>query len=371
MGTLAAGGQNSILVTWVKAFGRALDAAGCDGSALLAEAGFDLSHLGGPDARCPLSKTGTLWRVALEATGDEAFGVKLASYFTHTAFHALGYGLSASSSLKEAFERVQHYSHVVSDAVGYRFYRCGAEYHFYIEPRTEVPIESIDALVGTHLRMCRSLIGREFSPLSVELRRPRPTVIDDFERLWRAPLRFNADHNRLRFDTTSIERVLDSGNPELARLSDAVSARYLARIERHNMEARVRTVLAQRLQHSEPTQEQVAEILNVSARTLQRKLGDSGTTFKKIVDETRHAQALAHFSMPQMSVNEVAHLLGFSCTSSFTRAFRRWTGLSPSQWRAGSGSRPPHALPRRSLGSVDQQGQSANAAYTQSRNSIR
>jgi AraC-like DNA-binding protein len=371
MGTLAAGGQNSILVTWVKAFGRALDAAGCDGSALLAEAGFDLSHLGGPDARCPLSKTGTLWRVALEATGDEAFGVKLASYFTHTAFHALGYGLSASSSLKEAFERVQHYSHVVSDAVGYRFYRCGAEYHFYIEPRTEVPIESIDALVGTHLRMCRSLIGREFSPLSVELRRPRPTVIDDFERLWRAPLRFNADHNRLRFDTTSIERVLDSGNPELARLSDAVSARYLARIERHNMEARVRTVLAQRLQHSEPTQEQVAEILNVSARTLQRKLGDSGTTFKKIVDETRHAQALAHFSMPQMSVNEVAHLLGFSCTSSFTRAFRRWTGLSPSQWRAGSGSRPPHALPRRSLGSVDQQGQSANAAYTLSRNSIR
>jgi len=245
---------------------------------------------------------------------------------------------------------------VVSDAVGYRFYRCGAEYHFYIEPRIEVPIESIDALVGTHLRLCRSLIGRDFSPLSVELRRPRPAVIDDFERLWRAPLRFNAEHNRLRFDRASIERVLDSGNPELARLSDAVAARYLARIERHNMDARVRTVLTQRLQHSEPTQEEVAEILNVSARTLQRKLGDSGTTFRKILDETRHAQALAHFSMPQMSVNEVTHLLGFSCSSSFTRAFRRWTGLSPSEWRAGSGSRTLPAPPRRSLGSVDQHG---------------
>jgi AraC-like DNA-binding protein len=371
MRTLIAGGQNSILVTWVKAFGRALDAAGCDGSALLAEAGFDLSHLGGPDARCPLTKTGKLWQVALEATGDEAFGVKLASYFTHTAFHALGYGLSASSTLKEAFERVQHYSHVVSDAVGYRFHRCGAEYHFYIEPRTEVPIESIDALVGTHLRMCRSLIGRDFSPLSVELRRPRPAVIDDFERLWRAPLRFNAEHNRLRFEPASIERVLDSGNPELARLSDAVSARYLARIERHNMEARVRTVLTQRLQRSEPTQEEVAEILNVSARTLQRKLGDSGTTFKKIVDETRHAQALAHLSMPQMSVNEVTHLLGFSCSSSFTRAFKRWTGLSPSEWRVGSASRTLHATPERSLGSLDQHGQSANVAYNVSRNSIR
>ena len=371
MHTLIAGGQNSILVTWVKAFGRALDAAGCDGSALLAEAGFDLSHLGGPDARCPLTKTGKLWRVALEATGDEAFGVKLASYFTHTAFHALGYGLSASSTLKEAFERVQHYSHVVSDAVGYRFYRFGAEYHFYIEPRIEVPIESIDALVGTHLRMCRSLIGRDFSPLSVELRRPHPAVIDDFERLWRAPLRFNAEHNRLRFDPASIERVLDSGNPELARLSDAVSARYLARIERHNMEARVRRVLTQRLQNSAPTQEEVAAILNVSARTLQRKLGDSGTTFKKIVDETRHAQALAHLSMPHMSVNEVTHLLGFSCSSSFTRAFRRWTGLSPSVWRAGSVSHTLEAPSRRTRGSVDQHAQSANAAYTMSQNNIR
>src|SRR3984893_12450055 len=110
MRTLTPTHQNSILVTWVKAFGRALDAAGCDGSALLAEAGFDLNHLGGADARCPLTKTGRLWRVALAATGDEAFGVKLASYFTHTAFHALGYGLSASSHLKAGFERVQRES---------------------------------------------------------------------------------------------------------------------------------------------------------------------------------------------------------------------------------------------------------------------
>jgi AraC-like DNA-binding protein len=75
--------------------------------------------------------------------------------------------------------------------------------------------------------------------------------------------------------------------------------------------------------------------------------------------------------MPQMSVNEVTHLLGFSCSSSFTRAFKRWTGLSPSEWRVGSASRTLHTTPGRSLGSVDQHGQSANVAYTMSRNSIR
>jgi AraC-like DNA-binding protein len=228
--------------------------------------------------------------------------------------------------------------------MAYRFYRSGSEYHFLMEPLTDVPVESVDALVGMYLRMCRSLIGRDFSPLAIELRRPRPAVLDDFDRLWRAPLRFSAEVNRLRFDPEGMERLLDSGNPELARLSDAISARYLARIERHNIEARVRNVLARRLQQYEPTQEQVAEILNVSARTLQRKLGDCGTSFKEILDETRHALALAYLSEPHHSVAEITHLLGFSCSSAFTRAFRRWTGHSPTDWRTGNARCPSPAL---------------------------
>ena len=140
------------------------------------------------------------------------------------------------------------------------------------------------------------------------------------------------------FDSDSIERLLETGNPELARQSDAISSRYLARIERFNIVARVREVLTQRLREREPSQEEVAEVLNVSARTLQRKLGDNGTTFKEILDETRHALALAYLSVPH-SVSETTFRLGFSCTSSFTRAFRRWTGLSPSDWRARGATR--------------------------------
>lgn len=343
MRTHTATAQNSILGTWVKAIGRALDEAGCDGAALLAQAGFDLKDLDGPDTRCPLANTGRLWEMALAATRDPAFGVKLARQFKHTTFHALGYGLTASSTLKEAFERVQRFSHVVSDAVEYRFVRHGGEYHLLIEPQTAVAPESIDTLVGVYVRMCRGLVGRHYSPLAIELRRPRPALTEDFERLWRAPIRFAAEQNRLIFDADSIERLLDSGNPELARLSDAVCTRYLARIERSNIGARVRKVLMQRLPTSEPSQEQVAESLNMSARTLQRKLSDSHTTFKEILDETRHALALEYLSAAQHSVAEITHLLGFSRSSSFTRAFRRWTGLSPSSWRAESASRYLHS----------------------------
>src|SRR5260370_15813418 len=92
------------LGSWVKAICRALDAAGCDSAALLAEAGFDLKALDGPNVRCPLTQTERLWRIAVAATRDPAFGIKVASHIKQTTFHALSYGLSATSPLKEAFE---------------------------------------------------------------------------------------------------------------------------------------------------------------------------------------------------------------------------------------------------------------------------
>src|SRR5882757_7656245 len=91
-----------------------------------------------PDTRCPLVNTGHLWRIAVVATGDPAFGIKVANHHKHTTFHALGYGTSASSTLKEAFERVRRYCHVVSDAVDYQFFRRGSEYHFVMEPAEDI-----------------------------------------------------------------------------------------------------------------------------------------------------------------------------------------------------------------------------------------
>ena len=148
-----------------------------------------------------------------------------------------------------------------------------------------------------------------------------------------------AARNRLVFDHDSIERPLEGGNPELARFSDVIAQQYLTRIERDDIQARVREALLRRLEGSEPSQEEIAEQLYMSARTLQRKLGDSGTTYKELLDGTRRALAFAYLSAPEHSVNEITYLLGFSSGSCFTRAFRRWSGQSPSDWRAGASHR--------------------------------
>ena len=125
MRTNTATNRSDVLAGWVKAIGRTLDAAGCDSAALLAEAGFDRECLDSATARCPLANTARLWEISVAATGDPAFGVKVASHIKHTTFHALSYGLCASSTLKEAFERLKRYCHVGSYAVEYEFFRCG------------------------------------------------------------------------------------------------------------------------------------------------------------------------------------------------------------------------------------------------------
>jgi Arabinose-binding domain of AraC transcription regulator, N-term len=89
MRTATAVGRGYIIATWIRAIGRALDAAGCSGAALLAQAGFDLHDLDGPTTRCPLVNNTRLWELAVAATADPAFGLKVASHIKHTAFHAL------------------------------------------------------------------------------------------------------------------------------------------------------------------------------------------------------------------------------------------------------------------------------------------
>jgi AraC-like DNA-binding protein len=334
------------ICTWVKAVCRALDAAGCDSAVLAAEAGLDHKSLDGPTARCALVYSLRLWRIALRVTQDPAFGLKVASQIKPTSFHALSYGISASSTLKEAFERAQRYCHIGTDAVDYEFPKIGAEYHWIIAPAVDLGDEPIDALAALHLRMCRSLLGRDFAPLRIEFRRSRPSKIKDFDAMLRCPLIFDAPQTKLVFDQESVERPLDGANPELARHNDAIAVQYLSQLERDNIGARVREVLTQQLSRGEPSQEDIAEFLNMSARTLQRKLLESGTTYKEILDDTRHALALAYLSAPRHSVSDVTYLLGFSAGSCFTRAFRRWTGQSPSDWRASGLARPLAPRPR-------------------------
>ena len=97
---------------------------------------------------------------------------------------------------------------------------------------------------------------------------------------------------------------------------------------------KVRAAVLARLEAGDTNLPEVADAVGLSARTLQRRLADAGTSLREVVDEARHEQALEELAKDDATITDIAFLLGFSETSAFDRAFRRWTGKAPAEWRA-------------------------------------
>ncbi len=324
------------LSSWIKTVKLALDEAGCDSDALFAEAGLDPAALSDPNARYPQAASNRLWQLAEQASGDPAFGLEVGRRIRQTTFHALGYSLLASATLKEVFERLVRYFHIVSDAAELEFVADGSDYRFLMHPpeRGTRPTDvALDAMMSVIIRLCRALYGPDFRALSVSLMRPEPADREPFDKVFKAPLVFGAAENAIALPGAMLERTLDSANPELARINDEIVARYLAHFHQNNAVNRVHGLLVELLPLGEPSQEKVAAAMNMSLRNLQRKLSAEGSSYKAVLNDTRRELALSYIRDSRYSISEIAYLLGFADTSSFTRAFRRWTGESPRAYR--------------------------------------
>lgn len=330
----------TVLASQMRALRAALNNAGVAARPLFEQAGLADEALDDANARYPVAATARLWRLAVQATGDAAFGLSVAAHYTPTSFHALGYSLLASATLRDAFERIARYFRLSTDAGQVSFALEHEHYCLRLQPLDAArppPDEALDAYVYLFVRFCRMQLGRAFSPQRIRLARPRPQSLAAFERRLRAPLEFNAGVNELWFEREAFERPLQSANPELARLNDEIVVRYLARFARNDLRARVREAVIERLTQGEPSAASIAQALHLSLRSLQRKLAEEGASYDAILTDTRRELALSYLVERGHSVSEITYLLGFADTSSFTRAFKRWTGQTPSAYLENAG----------------------------------
>jgi AraC-like DNA-binding protein len=173
------------------------------------------------------------------------------------------------------------------------------------------------------------LSGKTVTPVAVRLERPEPVSSEPFSKVFRAQVRFGERENVLAFAACDLDERLPTGNAELARHNDEVVTRHLARIERVRVSSRLRRWFIDQLPAGEPAEEAAARSLGMSLRNLQRRLEEEGTTYREALQEVRREMARSYLDEGHASVTEIAFLLGFGDASSFSRAFRRWTGLSP------------------------------------------
>ncbi len=317
---------------------RALQAHGLQADAVFAEAGLDLAAQAGADQRVAAVAMQRVWRRAVELSGDEAFGLGFARQMHPAALQGLGFAWVASDTLRDAFQRLVRYYRMITTAGEVVLEDLGERLRLlYRVPgaRGAAAPASLDAALAVFVQMCRFTKDDDFRPARVELQRGAPADRAAFDGFFRCEIEFGAADNALYFDRASLEEPLPMASPELARANDQVIIDYLKRHDAGDIVTRVRAGIIDWLPSGAPSQEEIANSLHTSPRTLQRRLGEHGLTFKELLEAIREELARQYLSMPGRSVSEVAYLLGYSEPGNFTRSFKRWTGLTPQQYQSG------------------------------------
>jgi AraC-like DNA-binding protein len=324
--------------SWASSIVQALELEGLDCRALFARLGLDYAALDDPEARFPQDDMTRLWHLAVDVSGNPAIGLNMARLSVRpTAFHVVGYALMSSRNLREGFNRLVRYQRIIAE---------GSDLSFHVRPdgyeltlaihgdRLPAARQSCEASLAHTLTFCRWLTGKPMSPRLVSFQGPPPERLELYREVFQTPLRFNAEHYGLLFDRADLDAPLPSANEALAQLHDRFAGEYLARFSESRVTHQVRQVLCRLLPQGEPKREAVAQALLLSERTLQRRLQEEGTSYQQLLDDTRRELAEQYLAQPNLTLLEIAYLLGFADPSNFFRAFRRWFDATPGEYRA-------------------------------------
>ena len=189
----------------------------------------------------------------------------------------------------------------------------------------------------TFLSFCRWVTGRDLRPLALEL---ASALSDDLQmRLdeFQCPLRVKAPANALLFARTDAMLLLPTAHRLLSDVHEGIADAQLQQLNSGPARHRVRAMIARRLPHGEPSRAEIAGALAMSERTLHRRLKEEGTSFQQLLEERRRELAGAYVERADVSLADVAYLLGFRDQSSFFRAYKRWFGKPPRKHRVMSG----------------------------------
>ncbi len=324
------------MLSWTNAVAYALEARGIKSRVLYEKAGIPYLSVAGRPDRIETGKISTLMRLAVEATRDPCFGLKLVPYLHAASFQALGYSLFSSSTLQDFCQRLIRFFRLVSQSALHHLQEEEDAFKLTVEiTNTYVSDEAVDTWVGTVVHYCRYIYRPDFAPLRVELiRPPPPSNAKEFERFFNAPVIFSAKENAIYFDKNDMIVPLPTASRELARRNDEIIIEHLARLDREDIVRQVEARIVELLPTGECSREKVASLLNMSWRSLLNKLEQKNTSYKEILENLRSTLAQQYIEQKNMQISEITFVLGFSDTSSFSRAFRRWTGKSPSDYRA-------------------------------------
>ncbi|MFO1243560.1 MAG: AraC family transcriptional regulator [Ramlibacter sp.] len=329
----------TLLIDFIGFLGR----RGLGAEAVCEAAQIDPRWLDEPHSRVPASAMERLWAVGERLTGDPDLGLHSAESYNPGALSIVGYVILSCRTAGDALDRLARYAPLLNEGLQVRLdhdaarglttCRFGAAegVHSFLH---HSPRQAIETLAAGIVLTLKRLATSPPEPLSVSFRHAAPSALAEHHRLLGPAVRFEQAENTVVYPREALAAGMLSADPALLEVLEGDARRRLELLKaRGAISGRVQTLLGARPRGEVPSLASIAAELAMSERSVQRSLSEESTSYREIVDEVRKGLALSHLSRPGSTATDVAFLLGFSEPSAFTRAFRRWTGASPSQYK--------------------------------------
>jgi AraC-like DNA-binding protein len=325
------------LVTVPSALIDRLVAIGVDVSALLRQAGLVPSRFATARARLTTREFFAFWRAMELSGGTRARILRLGAEALPHQLDVASLAALHSPTFDQALQKFARYKRLVC-AEAVEVTRAGGEarirFQWRYAPSDEaLPLLVVDVTFATILALGRAGLGPSLAPLRLELARRRadePLITRHFG----CPVRFDAPLDFLVFDEAALARPFATHNADLlALILPGLEAALAESLTSRSLADDVKAALHRLMCGERPSVDKVAAELHLSSRTLQRRLGELGTSYQALLDDVRRDTARRLLGATDLDAGEVAFLLGFEELNSFTRAFVGWEGVTPSRWQ--------------------------------------
>lgn len=340
--------ESTISIRVAQGLVDAVAASGIDRKTFLAKAQFDTSVLDDEDGRLPRSHMFRLCELALDLTGDEAFGLHWGEQCTDSTFTPLSHLIAHSANLREGFQTLFEFQRLMTDEVRYELVEEGEHVTLRLHsasdgaPRICKFVTEMEA-VGIY-RLMRSF-GADVRPEYVNFAYRAPDYRSEYARIFHGIERFEQPFSGLTFSRTLMSSVPPHKDDDVRSALQAIASRRVLRLTKRTPYAlRVRDQLVKLGPCVRSDMSQVAHELGMSVRSLRRRLEAEGETFNAVANEAAAIIAKQLLEDKHKSIQEAAFEMGFADASGFHRAFKRWTGVTPRSYLEGK-QKPEHGQP--------------------------
>ncbi|MCJ7815836.1 MAG: AraC family transcriptional regulator [Xanthomonadales bacterium] len=314
---------------------KQLEEYGIDPEPVFRAEGVDPETMYDAGARISFDCCQRVYMRAAELSKDPFFGLKGAEHFRPSHLGALGFAWLASSSLRTALQRMHRYARMIQEKLIVELDEDSEFFYVRIDARRPALNEKIreEGQLSSVVKFCRVICGNSFSPAKVCFKQKRPADTSFHYEFFRCPIDFEAPATVIAIHLADVDKRLTGSNDELARLNEHVVVKYLALSSKNDIVNRVKAAIIDGLSNGFVTEASIAGELHTTPRNLHRKLQKKDTSFKQLLNEIRRDLALQYIQDRSKTLTEISFMLGFSEASSFSRAFKVWTGKPPSEAR--------------------------------------